>query len=153
MTKQYTLKILTAAGLTLMAAVASNAGTECSRAPAREHPCCLDLVEEYQSRGWLGIEKQIEADGTYAVTAVIPDSPATRANLQVGDVIEWIDGTHLTAETAAGDLPSQSMIGRTIPIGVRRGADQLILFAEVAKVPEAVLRSLREEHRKRHASN
>jgi C-terminal processing protease CtpA/Prc len=153
MTKQYTLKILTAAGLTLMAAFASTAGTDCRQTQAKEHPCCADPIEQSRSRAWLGIEKRIEANGTYIVTAVFPDSPASRADLRVGDIIERIDGIRLTAGTASGDLPSRSMIGRTIPIKVRRGADQLILFAKIAEIPKTGLGSLREEHRRLHTAN
>ena len=153
MSKQYTLNILAAAGLALMATVALNAGTVCSRDQAGDRPCCLDLIEKHQSRGWLGIDKEIRTDGTYAVTAVSPDGPAPRADLRVGDVIRWIDGIHLTPETNARNLPSQRMIGRTIAIGVQRGADQLILFIEPVTLPEEVLTALQETHRKQHDSN
>ena len=149
MTQRQVLKILSVAALVLMATVASNAGTDCSRAAAEEHACCLDPIDRHQGRGWLGIEKQIQADGTYTVTAVLPDSPAALADLRVGDIIKRIDGIRLTAGTAKEQLPSRSMIGRTVPIGVQRGADHLILFARVIEIPKATVGSLRDKDRGR----
>ncbi len=153
MTQKHVLNVLKVAGLAFMATmatIASNAGADCSRAAAdKKDPCCFDPIDRHQGRGWLGIEKQIQADGTYTVTTVHPDSPAAVADLRVGDIIKRIDGIRLTPGTAKEQLPSRSMIGRTVPIGVQRGTDHLILFARVIEIPAATIGSLREKDRER----
>jgi predicted metalloprotease with PDZ domain len=153
MIHRHVLSILAVAGLALMATGTSNAGTDCGRAAAEDHPGCLDPIERSQGRGWLGIEKQIREDGTYAVTSVVPESPASLAGLRAGDVIDRIDGVRLSPATAKQQLPSRSMIGRIVPLGVRRGGDRLILFARILESPRAVVESMRGQDRKRPAAN
>lgn len=100
-------------------------------------------VATHGSYAGVGIEI-VSQDGRVAVERVIRDSPAARAGLQAGDLIEAIDGalvsTHrLDAATTAlrGDP------GTPVALGIRRGARTLQIRLRRGRVELASVQSAR----------
>jgi C-terminal processing protease CtpA/Prc len=135
------------AAVALLATGVSLAGSKCKLSAAKDGKCCANLAKKYETQGWLGIEKEYNEDGTFTVAAVVPRSPAARAGIQAGDVVEAFNGTTLTPETAEKICSSKTEIGKTIALGIRRGDDRLTLSAELVKIPETVLTQLIAEHK------
>lgn len=120
---------------------------------AKSGKCCGELQAHYKTRGWLGIEKSANEDGTFTVASVVAGSPAERAGLQAGDVIEAINGEKLTPENGAKVCAlkaEKAKIGDPVTYGVRRGEERLSVTAELAKIPETVLAGLVEKHKAEH---
>jgi len=100
------------------------------------------------TRGWLGVSVQPvteelakalhlpQAQGSL-VAQVLPDSPASKAGLQVGDVITSFDG-HPIAK--ASDLPrvvAATPVGQTVTLQVLRSDKPLSISAQIAEMPGA----------------
>lgn len=111
----------------------------------------MDVVEQLKregrvSRGWLGVSVQDvtrELADSFAmprpegalVRAVVPDSPAARAGLKVGDIIL---GFNERPVFVAGDLPplvGSVPGGHEAPLTVLRAGERLELRAVLAELP------------------
>lgn len=132
------------------------AGEKCSLSAskaAKDGKCCSELQAAYKTRGWLGIEKELNEDGTFTVAAVVPGSPAEKAGLEAGDVIEAIDGKKLTAENGARVCSlkaAKAKIGDKVTYDVRRGEERLSVTAELERIPGTVLAEMIEKHKAEH---
>ncbi len=63
---------------------------------------CLDkMAAKMKSKGWLGIETSKIDGGWYKISAVVADSPAEQAGLQVDDVLISLNGVKVNAENKA----------------------------------------------------
>ena len=69
------------------------------------------------------------------VVGVTPESPAARAGLMVGDVLMELDGHPVAAPDDLLELLVAERIGRSVPIGVRRGANKLEIPVTVGERP------------------
>ena len=135
------------------AALAGDKGGKCSLSAEQ---CCANLDAKYKEQGWLGIEKEKGKDGSLTVVSVAAGSPAERAGLKAGDVIEAINGTALTSEAGAKarhESAAKPKIGETVEYTIRRGSEQLTVKAELVKIPDTVLAELKEKHKTEHAHN
>ena len=129
------------------------AGTEGSKCTMSAGDCCKKLEEKYQKQGWLGVEKEQNANGSFTITAITPGSPAESAGLKVGDVIESIDGAALKADKGARTCSlhaENAKIGDKVAYGIRRGDERLTVTAELAKIPDTILAGLMEKHKTEH---
>jgi serine protease Do len=103
-------------------------------------------AQGHVTRGWLGVSIQPvteeiakamhlpHAEGAL-VAQVLPDSPASKAGVQAGDVITSFDG-HPIAK--AGDLPRQvaaAKVGSTATLEVLRNDKPLTLSFQIAEMP------------------
>lgn len=69
-------------------AISAGEGHKCQTSP---QICINKMAENAATQGWMGVE--LDHSGTYAtVKAVIPNSPAARAGIQVGDEIRSVQG-------------------------------------------------------------
>jgi len=128
-------------------------GDKCALSAKKDGKCCADLQAKYKTQGWLGVEKSLNEDGTFTLAAVHAGSPAEKAGLREGDVIESINGTKLTAENGAkvcSEKAEKAKIGESVAYGVRRGAEHLTVSAELGRIPEPVLTAMLEKHEKEH---
>ena len=63
---------------------------------------CLDkMAAKLKAKGWLGIETSKIDGGWYKISAVVADSPAEQAGLEVGDVLISLNGVKVNAENKA----------------------------------------------------
>ena len=145
--QRYLTMAVALVAMAILATGLSFAGEKCSLSAAKDGECCANLAKKYETQGWLGVEKDYNEDGTFTIVSVVSRSPADRAGLKEGDVVEAFNGTTLTPETAEKICSSKTEIGKTIALGVRRGEDRLTLSAELVKIPETVLASMISEHK------
>lgn len=99
------------------------------------------------TRGWLGILIQ-DVDRTLAesfgmtkpigalVARVLPDSPAQKAGIEVGDVIVEFDGKEVESSGALPPMVGVSKIGEKLPLKVIRKGKSLTLKVTISELPE-----------------
>lgn len=104
------------------------------------------------AKAWLGLETQVltsqiaealdlEGKKGVRVTRVVPDSPAEKAGLKVGDVLLKLDGQVIQASTPSDDelfpnLIREYKVGAEIELAGRRGAKPLALTAKLGPQPK-----------------
>jgi serine protease Do len=104
------------------------------------------------AKAWLGAETQVltapiaealdlEGKKGVRVTRVIPDSPADKAGIKVGDVLLKLDGQVIQASTLSddelfGNLIREYKVGSDIEVTGRRGANDLSLSAKLGAQPK-----------------
>jgi serine protease Do len=97
------------------------------------------------SRGYLGVKpatlapadkERYGASSGALVEQVSDDTPASRAGLQVEDVIVRFDGKPVTDEISLRDAVSRTAPGREVPIVVRRGGKEQTLTAKIEAAPD-----------------
>ncbi|MGE0371461.1 MAG: DegQ family serine endoprotease [Gammaproteobacteria bacterium] len=103
--------------------------------------------EGHVTRGWLGILIQ-DVDRALAesfgmskpigalVARVLPDSPAQKAGVQVGDVIVEFDGKEVESSGALPPMVGVSKIGAKLPLKVIRNGKPLTLKVMISELPE-----------------
>jgi serine protease Do len=106
------------------------------------------VANGHVTRGFLGVETQpvtaslapalhLKADGGALVAAVTPDSPASKAGLQPGDVIRSVNGTAVKtpgdlARDVAGIQP-----GKAATLDVLRDGSSKTISVQVASLPSS----------------
>ncbi len=103
--------------------------------------------EGHVTRGWLGILIQ-DVDRALAesfgmskpigalVARVLPDSPAQKAGVMVGDVIVEFDGKEVESSGALPPMVGVSKIGANLPLKVIRNGKPLTLKVMISELPE-----------------
>jgi len=131
--------------LSLSYAVAAQAGggKECAekQAAVEQH------VAKMKAHGWLGIETDKNAYGSWVVKSVAENSPAAEAGFQAGDVLLAFNGIALTEGNmeAVKKAKAANAPGKQVRYTVRRGGAERQLTATLAPVPEEVLAKARQE--------
>ncbi len=99
------------------------------------------------SRGWLGILIQdvtrelaesfdMERPEGALVAQVMPDSPAERAGIRVGDVVLTFDGQPVESSAALPPMVGATPVGKEVPVEVLREGRRLTLQVRVGELPE-----------------
>jgi S1-C subfamily serine protease len=76
----------------------------------------------------------LPAESGVMVVSVLPDSPAIRAGLRVGDIIVGFGGTVVSGIDDLHKLLTQEKVGVSFPIAIIRGTEKVMVFV----VPEEV---------------
>ncbi|EGV52433.1 DegQ family serine endoprotease [Candidatus Endoriftia persephone] len=116
------------------------------------------------SRGWLGVLIQdvtrdlAESFGMQhpqgaLVARVLPGSPASKAGLQVGDVILSYNGTKLKSSSDLPPLVGASPIDRPVAVTVQRGGRTLEVMVQIGELPAEDAIELAETHAPKVMSN
>ena len=106
-----------------------------------------DIWSQLAGQGWLGILIQ-DVDRALAesfgmskpigalVARVLPDSPAQKAGVQVGDVIVEFDGKEVESSGALPPMVGVSKVGTKVPVKVIRSGKPLTLKVTISELPE-----------------
>jgi len=87
--------------------------------------------------GFIGITFQADGDSGLVIVNVLPDSPATKANLKANDVILKVDGISM----ADGDtnaflkIVASKRPGTIVALDIRRGNETLVLKVKLGPRP------------------
>lgn len=116
----------------------------------------IDVVENvykqlrekgHVSRGWLGVLIQdvtrelAESFGMKhphgaLVAKVLPDSPAEKAGLEVGDIITRFDGKDISFSSDLPPIVGGSEVGRKVSVDILRRGKEATLSVTIAELPE-----------------
>lgn len=118
--------------------------------------CGEQIRIKYQTKGWLGIEIDLDPEGTVTIAKVYPGSPAETAGIQVGDQLVAMNSVAYTTanhEKLKVIKREQAKIGASMTYDLKRGAETLTIEATLAKIPQAVLSAMIDRHAtEEHAS-
>lgn len=113
--------------------------------------CASHMKAKYETKGWSGLDKEKNDDGSMRVLSVVPGSPAEKAGIKAGDVLVSMNGLTLSTGNEAklkALHESGFKIGDTVAFGIKRGADTSTVNVTLEKIPEAVLADMIERHTK-----
>ncbi|HYC54464.1 MAG TPA: DegQ family serine endoprotease [Candidatus Binatia bacterium] len=99
------------------------------------------------TRGWLGVKIQpVDADIARSlgladakgalVAEIFSDSPASKAELKVGDVIVSFDGVEVTKSSDLPAIVAGTPVGKTVEVIVMRGGERMPVKVEVAQLQD-----------------
>ncbi len=111
----------------------------------------MDVVEQLKSdghvtRGWLGVLIQdvtrelaesfgMAKPGGALVSQVLPDSPAEKAGIEVGDVILEFGGREVSGSAALPPMVGVSPVGKNVPVKVLRQGAVKNLMVVLGELP------------------
>src|SRR3569623_652058 len=111
----------------------------------------MDVVEQIKtkgkvSRGWLGILMQdvtrelaesfgMDRPGGALVAQVLPDSPALKAGIKVGDVVLEFNGVTIIDSASLPPIVGRTHIGDEIPVKLVRGGKQMTVKVKIGELP------------------
>ncbi len=112
----------------------------------------MDVIEQLKthgkvSRGWLGVLIQdvtrelAESFGMKRpfgalVAKVLPDSPAAKASLQVGDVVIEFNGKRIERSSSLPPIVGSTPVGKDVPLKVMRDGKEKNLTIVLGELPE-----------------
>lgn len=112
----------------------------------------MDVVEQLKAtgkvtRGWLGVLIQevtrelaesfdMDKPQGALVAKIFPDSPATKAGVQVGDVIIEFNGQPVLTSASLPPIVGRTGIGKSVPVQVLRGGDLIEVQVTIGELPE-----------------
>jgi serine protease Do len=99
------------------------------------------------SRGWLGVIIQdvtrdlaesfgMKKPAGALIAQVLPDSPAAKSDLQVGDVILEFNGREVVSSTDLPPIVGRTPVGDKVPVLVMRAGKQTRLRVQLGELPE-----------------
>lgn len=77
----------------------------------------------------------VQVDRGVLIAKVVPDSPAAKAGLKPGDVVEKANGQAVTQPGAIQTLVEATQVGSTLQIGVTRQGQSLTVPVQTANLP------------------
>ncbi len=113
---------------------------------------CKKEMAQAKTRGWLGIDADVNEDGAWVVKSVVPNSPAYAAGLKAGDVLYALNGVtineanHEKIYAMKKDLKPGSAVTYT----VKRGEKQQQVAVTLGTMPDKVYQAMVAEHMKEH---
>ena len=79
---------------------------------------------------------EVTAESGVMVVNVVPNSPADRAGLQSGDVIQKIAGTTITESDEVQQAVAKTEVGERLALGLQRNGKEINLDVEVGVLPQ-----------------
>jgi serine protease Do len=116
------------------------------------------------SRGWLGVLIQdvtldlAESFGMSKpqgalVAKVLPDSPAERANMQVGDIVVSFNGRNIEQSSSLPPVVGRTPVGKKVPVKVIRDGRKQTLWITLGELPEKLEKIAKDESSKTTSDN
>ena len=113
---------------------------------------CKKEMAQAKTRGWLGIDADVTEEGAWLVKSVVPNSPASMAGIQAGDVLYALNG--VTINEANHDkiyaMKKDLKPGSAVTYTVKRGDKQTQLAVTLGTMPDKVYQAMFAEHMKEH---
>lgn len=96
-----------------------------------------ELTPELKKQVKNRTNKELNADKGILIVEVVTNSPAEKAGLQPGDVIQQIDSQTVTKANEIQQVVAKTDIGQTLPVSLQRNGKRLKLDVKVGVLPEA----------------
>ncbi len=112
----------------------------------------MDVVAQikskgFVSRGWLGVAIQdvtrelaesfgLDKPQGAIVSRVIPNSPASKADFEAGDVILKFDGKTIDSSSALPPIVGRTEIGKSVPVEIMRNNKHKMISVVIEQLPE-----------------
>ena len=131
-----------ALALTLAAPLFAGKKKHGYKCDAEATTCLAKMGEKFASRGWVGIEyDNDETTGTMKIERVVPDSPAYKAKLRVGDVLLAVNGVSFASDDKARlkKATKEWSAGTTVTYTVRRGSSEMPIYVTLGNIPKDVM--------------
>lgn len=129
--------------LALVAARPAAAGEEPAEKRCDEDAlaCVKYMTEQFEGRGWIGIEMDFADRKTPRIVRVLPGSPAADAGLEPGDVLLSFAGVdYATASEEELRHAKEALLpGSDLVLGLRRGDTERRVTVHAETIPEGVL--------------
>jgi C-terminal processing protease CtpA/Prc len=136
-----TVLALIALSIPQFALAADDTAEKKKRCSASAQKCVHKMTEQFENRGWIGIEMDKEQKGRKVITKVIHKSPAERAGLEAGDAIVSFNGISLSEgeETVYAEMKKALIPDKQITLGIERDGARLDIDVTLTKVPKELL--------------
>ena len=130
-----------------LSSMAAAGGEKCQKEHAAK---AKNAVAEKAKHGWLGLDVEKNASGSYVVTGTKAGSPADHAGFQKGDVLVAFNGIALTDanKEALKKAKMQTAVGKQVRYTVSRGGSERQIAATLAEVPKDILAQWEKEYDK-----
>jgi S1-C subfamily serine protease len=116
---------------------------------------CLDhMASQLKNSGWVGVELDTENADGYAVTKVIPGSPAESAGLQAGDILVALNGVALNKDNDDALMKARKewKPGQTVTYTVKRDGSERQVSLTLGTWPADALAKMIGMHMLEHAN-
>jgi len=77
----------------------------------------------------------VDAEQGVLVVKVVPDSPAAKAGLRSGDVIDQVNGQSLNDAESLQELVETSQVGSNLQIGLKRNGQSMTVTVQTESIP------------------
>jgi len=102
----------------------------------------------YVSRGWLGVVIQdvtrelaesfgLDKPHGALISKVMPDSPASKAGFEAGDIILEFNGKKVSTSSKLPPIVGRTEIGKSVPVVVMRNNKRKTIHVQVEQLPES----------------
>lgn len=110
--------------------------------------CVKYIIDNFEGKGWLGVELNYPEGEVPEIVRVLPDSPAAKAGLREGDYLLAFNGVrYATAtETALAEARKALVPGNRFEVTIERDGRERVLEVTAANVPQSVLAQWIGEH-------
>jgi predicted metalloprotease with PDZ domain len=110
--------------------------------------CFRYIVENYEGKGWLGVELHYPEGRSPKILKVLAESPAATAGLKAGDLLVAFNGARYASATEEALMEARNSLvpGNTFEVTIERGGRERILTVTAGEVPDSVLAQWIGEH-------
>jgi C-terminal processing protease CtpA/Prc len=134
--------------LMLAVAMPMFAGEKGKKCEASGEECLKHMKAKLQNKAWLGIEYDKTEHGRWAISKVVPGSPAEKAGFEEGDVLLAVNGVEYSKENkkAVSAVYSKLEPGSKATYVVKRKGGKVKLEATLSNVPVDVQKKWIQAH-------
>ena len=114
--------------------------------------CLKKMTQKLQHKAWLGIEYDTTEHGRWAISKVVPNSPAENAGFEKGDILLAVNGVDYSKDNkkAMKAVYSEFEPGSQATYVVKRKGGKVKLQATLGKVPKDLQAKWINEHMSKH---
>jgi predicted metalloprotease with PDZ domain len=114
--------------------------------------CLNHMVTKLKTTGFIGIEydDKTSSDGI-VVTSIIPETAAEKAGIQVGDVLETLNGIRF-AKDSYKEMAKVKLPGKEVTVTLTRNGASKTIKLTLAPMPADLMAKYIGEHMMAHAS-
>ena len=113
------------------------------------------MAASMKSSGWVGVELETDNPEGYAVTKVIPGSPAEAAGIEAGDILVALNGVAFKKENDDALMKARKdwKPGQNVSYTVKRNGSERQVSLTLASWPADVIARSIGQHMLEHASS